>query len=324
MGLIRKPNRKFRIRPHGKYSRRIAFIKILLCSAFLVLYLNPLFGQTSYSLASEISRLEKLSRDGTSSGDRYNAFYSLVKLYQLSGSPEAALKCCDTALVSYPDDGRFLAEQGRLLISQGEYEKAMVAANALINANKEFSLQGRLLEGQIMAFQSGISQNLAVLADDPDFDEYRSGIYYNLWKVTALPSWKTRLISEFPRSMEAKIAASPEQGSSPSMAAPILSPTPLWFLFPGRKDLVLSAPEVQSQVSSTVLQPSVLQTGLFGREDNANIMGERLQKAGFTSQIRKRTVNGNDYWAVSVDSGADMNTTISKLKDLGFEAFPVY
>ena len=67
-----------------------------------------------------------------------------------------------------------------------------------------------------------------------------------------------------------------------------------------------------------------LQTGVFDREDNAKNMGEGLQKAGFSPQITRRTVNGIDYWAVSVGSGADMNETIKKLKDLGYEAFPVY
>jgi len=290
-----------------------------------IVFLNPLYGQTGYSLASEISRLEKLSQGSSSSQDRYNAFCGLVRLHQLSGNPEAALQCCTSALGFFPGDGRLLAEQARLLISQGEFEKAMTAVNVLKNnaGDRDFSILGRFLEGQLQAFQSGSTENLSLLADNPDFIEYRIGIYYTLWKLTDLPSWKTRLVTEFPQSTEAKIASGTSQGSGQDFSL-ALSPTPLWILFPGRGSLVLSTPVVAQGAAPSSSQTTVLQTGVFGREDNAKTMGERLQKEGFTPQITKRTVNGSDYWAVSVGSGADMNETIKKLKDLGYEAFPVY
>jgi cell division septation protein DedD len=68
----------------------------------------------------------------------------------------------------------------------------------------------------------------------------------------------------------------------------------------------------------------MLQTGLFGREENARTMAERLRKAGFTPVIVRKTVNGGEHWAVGVAPGADPSRTILLLKDRGFESFPVY
>jgi hypothetical protein len=73
-----------------------------------------------------------------------------------------------------------------------------------------------------------------------------------------------------------------------------------------------------SAVSGTLLQ-----TGLFSQEANARALSDRLKKAGFDYEIIRRQVNNADYWAVTVPAGSDMNATIKKLKDSGFESFPL-
>ena len=299
---------------------------------FLFLALSPLFSQGG-SLPAEISRLEKLS-SGSPSAEQYDAFLRLVRLNQLSGNTEAALKASDAALAAYPGDDRFLLEQGRLLLSLGEYEKAAAVITTLLREGKdgELLIQGRLLGAQLEAFRSSNTRLLTVLAEDPDFTAYRSVIYYTLWKLTGLASWQTRLATEYSRSPEAKIAS----GGADS------APTPLWLLFPGRDSVGVAAAQTpaQGQVSSpapapvaqipaavAALAPAAsggsLQTGLFGREENAKALADRLRKAGFQPEIVPRKVNGNDYWAVLVSASGDMNGTIKILKDAGFESFPV-
>jgi cell division septation protein DedD len=68
---------------------------------------------------------------------------------------------------------------------------------------------------------------------------------------------------------------------------------------------------------------ALLQTGLFGREANAGAMAERLRNAGFRPAVSRRTVNGTGYWAVTVEPEQDMRQTILRLRDAGFESFPV-
>ena len=318
-------------------SIRGLFFLLFLFSLFPLFAQNGTSRQDSggtVSIAFEISRLENISNAAgqitASTGERYNAFMSLVRLYQLSGDPEAALKACEGALTVSPGDSRALLAQARLLLSMGEYEKADAALKALPRTGLDSGLliQGQYLAALLAAFGSSNTQPLAALADNPDYAANLSGIYYTLWKLTGLSSWKTRLSSEFPQSPEAKIAAVSAGVNS--------APAPLWLLFPGRDSISLSSPvsslpppqaagpDIISPAAppDDIAQSSVLQTGLFGREENAKAMAERLKKAGFSPQIAARKVNGNDYWAVSVSGGKDMNATIKKLKDAGFEAFP--
>ena len=321
---------------------------------FLIIFLfgfSRIFAQTAalapastVPLAAEISRLETICRGtgasppGGTAEERYNAFMDLARLYRLSGDPEAALKAYEGALTVSPGNGRVLFEQGRLFISLGEYERAATAINAMYgNAqNRELS---RYLAAMLLAFGSGNTSTLSGLAADPEFSGFRSSIYYVLWKLSGLSLWKDRLVAELPQSPEAKIVSGTAE----------LAATPLWFLFPGRNSVTLASiqqplssppaqtpavqtPAVQApspQVPTATAQPpepssqGYLQTGLFSREENANVLAERLKKAGFNSQIRTRIVNNNIYWAVYVPHGKDMNAEILKLKNAGFESFPV-
>jgi len=353
----------------------MGLIRGALLSLF-VFTLFPLFPQNDSSrsnppipasFTAEISRLETLasgsevstSTAAPSSQDRYNAFLALARLHQLSGNPEAALKAYDGALAVFPDDGRALLEQLRFLISLGEYEKAAAAIGVLLGKDreKELLIQGQYLAAQLEAFSSDNTQPLTALAEDPEFAEYRSGIYYTLWKLTGFALYRTLLITEFPQSPEAKIASGSVE----------FAPTPLWLLYPGRDSIVLANPAPVPQTATALqtapvpqttpvsqatpapaaVSPSVpvaagpagqvgpggsigpggagrvLQTGLFSREENALVLAERLKKAGFEPQIVKRQLSGDDRWAVCVPGGSDLNAEIKKLKDAGFESFPI-
>ena len=315
----------------------LSFVIILFFCTF-----SGLFAQNAVSLPDEISRLEKNTLDA--SQERYSAFLNLARLYRLSGNSEAAIRTYTDALAVFPGDYRVLLEQAQIFISIGEYERAAAAINpALKNSqDRDILLKAQYLAAMLEAAGSSALRSLAVLADDPNFLNYRSGIYYALWNFSGISSWKDRLIAEFPRSPEAKIA-----GGGASLAS-----SPFWLLFPGRNSLALSNPipsqaipaaSVQtqsvhsspsppvSQAAPAVQPPAtaqtgvLLQTGLYSlaREDLAKAQAERLLKAGFMPEITTRKVNGNDYFAVSVRAAGDINAMIKKLKEAGFDSFPV-
>jgi hypothetical protein len=317
-------------------------IKKVTVTILVFLFQFPLFAQSAVPLASELSRLEKLI-PGASTRERYDAYISLAQLHRLSGDHEAALKAYEGALALFPQDGNALLEQARLLISLGEYEKATAAAAELSRPEqeKEFYLAGRYLGAQAEAFLSGNILALAALVADPDFSAYLGAIYYTIWRLSDLSSYKNLLTLELPQSPEAGIAG--------GKVIPAI--TPLWLLFFGRESIafneasapqaptpvtpvaqapipppsqapqppVLEAPVSQAPVSHT----PVLQTGLFSRPENAQAHAETLKKAGFTAEIFPRQVNGVSYWAVGVPYGSDMSSMIRNLKDAGFEAFPI-
>jgi tetratricopeptide (TPR) repeat protein len=313
--------------PPWLIKSRVKYKKFLVAAGLLFFVSFSLFAQSAVPLATELSRLERLSTTA-STRERYDAYMALTQLHRLSGNPEAALNACEGALALFPRDGKALQEQARLSISLGEYEKASTAAAGLLGLEqeKEFFLAGRYLGAQAEAFLSGNAMALAVLMNEPDFSDYLGSIYYTIWRLSDLPSYRNLLTLELPLSPEAAIA-----GGKVLPAA-----TPLWLLFPGRESIALSpgqavpvtpaaqAPIPQPPVSQArVSYASVLQTGLFSRPENAQTQADSLKKAGFAPEILPRQVNGNSYWAVCVPYGNDMSSMIGRLKDAGFESFPI-
>ena len=291
--------------------------KLFAVCVFFLFTLSPLFSQAyTVSLVAEISRLETLASGSSGNSpapsirERHDAFLALARLHRLSGNSQAALSAYEGALALLPHDGRALLEQGRFLVSIGEYERADAAITALLGRVREgeLFLQGRYLYAQLQAFHSGNTRYLSALAGDSDFAEFRSGIYYTLWRLTGLASYRNRLTAEFPQSPEAKIAA-----GSVAFAA-----TPLWLLFPGRNSIVL---EPSTRLTPPPEPPGrFLQAGLFGREANAQLFANQLRTAGFEPQVVRRDA---DRWAVGVNGGSNENAMIRRLRDAGFEAFPV-
>jgi len=296
-------------------ANRIVFILLLLLS-FSFLFA----GENFASLASEIIRLENLAANSPSLQERHNAFLALARLFQLSGNNEEALKAWESALKINNSDGRSLLEKGRLLISIGEYEKALEPLTAILfsgSYSKAIMLEARFLIAQLEAFRSGNLRPLSALAEESDFSEYRPLIYYTLWKIGESPAWKAVLAKDFPLSPEARIAA----------GKALSAQTPQWILFPGREDIGLTSP-IQAAPPAVVAQApaangAVLQTGFFSREENARALSEKLNKSGFQNIIQTKPQNNSTYWVVYVPYSSDMNGMIKKLKDAGFDSFPV-
>jgi len=297
--------------------------KSVAACAFFLFILSPLFCQPStVSLASEIFRLETLASGAPGNSpapsrqERHDAFLALARLHRLSGNPQAAISAYERALALFPNDGQALLEQGRFLVSVGEYERADAAISALLNGERERDLviRGRHLHAQLHAFHSGNTRYMAALAEDSDFVEFHSGIYYTLWRLTGLASYRNRLIAEFPQSPEAKIAT-----GSVNFAA-----TPLWLLFPGRDSIVLE-PFVNPPALPAAAEPPgrLLQAGLFSREANAQSFADQLRRAGFEPRIVRRQTGSDERWVVGVNGGSNENAMIRRLRDAGFEAFPV-
>ena len=289
---------------------------------FLYVLTAGLLDAAPVSLINEIARLER-NTSLQNSQERFNALMNLARLYMLSGDAEAALSAYERALLISPNDGQALLEQGKLLISQGEFERAALSFTALLSGNRdsELFIQGRYYAAQLEAFRTGNSRALAALAEDPDFRNYRSSIYYTLWMINRDREWQTRIIREFPQSPEARIVSNSIQ----------LNTTPFWVLFPGRENSAFgtisqtAAPPAGGSLSmgEAVTNRVFLQTGLYSREDNAGIMAANLRRAGFEPVTLQRQQNGDNRWAVGVYVMGNENALIRQLRDAGFESFPV-
>jgi hypothetical protein len=299
-------------------------------------YLHGQSGSGRF-VAAEIQNFEKkLADPGIPAAERRRALIGLAGLFRLSGDPEAAARAWTEAAFVEPGsrDDLALVEGARCFAAIGELDKAEAQVQTVIRTGRDaaFIRNARYLEAQIKAFRSGDFSALASLGEDPAFSEYKAAIYYTQWKLSGDLRYKSRLLAEYPESPEARIAGG--EGGAVSAA-----PMALWFLFPGREGIALGSPaagegapvlpnpafqERQSQETAAGTVPAVLQTGLFSREENARALTERLKRAGFQPDIVRREVKGAGYWAVIVPAGNDMGRTIIRLKDAGFESFPIF
>ncbi|MCL2008728.1 MAG: SPOR domain-containing protein [Treponema sp.] len=273
------------------------------------------------SMSTEIFRLEQPFTGSDS--ERFARQMELSTIYYLSGNVELALRAVESALAVFPNDTNALFMQTRYLIALGEYDRATWTVNRLMGMNLrgEEEKELLLLDANLKAFQHSDFRSLSALADDTGFLGQRSAIYYTLYVLQGDIFWRNRLNLEYRNSPEARIGS--DQRVNPA-------PTPLWLLFPGRHSIGLrSMPQTQRPATplappaATVAPGPQLQAGLFSREDNARSLAGRITAAGFQASVSRRTVNGNTFWAVLVPAGNDSNATIRRLREAGFESFPI-
>ena len=313
-----------------------------LLSLSILFFVTAVFAeaQTGMSLEAEIQNLERLiNRQNIPAAERHEGLVRLANLRQLSGDIEGAAKNWLDAANAIPgqvDDDALLA-CAYCFAAMGEWDSARSVLEPLLPA----SLRGRFLNISINAITSGNATPLAALADNPDYVQMKSEIYFLLWKLSSGPAsemWKQSLVREFPQSPEARVA---ESGSSSNV---MLKQSPFWLFMGGLDSLSLLPGETADRPMSTTVtsatvtpQQSVeqrhptpasesfvrLQTGIYGQQANAQTMANRLTQAGFTPTIEERTIGSNQMWAVTVPSGADQSRTLASLREHGFDAFPL-
>ena len=294
-------------------------------------------------VGTEMESLEKkLGRADLSGAERHEALIRLARLRQLSGDVEGAARSwleAAAALSGAEADeraGRALVTGAACLAAIGEWDEAAAALAPLLASGQQGPalLRARYVNACLAAWKSGDASALSALADDPGSAPLKSAIYYTLWKTAVDSSgpagaenWKVRLLAEFPRSPEGRIATAESEGASPLVSA---QPSPFWLLFPGRGGFSVETPSAVPAAALPAVPPPAsesairqLQTGLYRGEANARAQIDRLKDAGFSASLLRRQVNGAEYWAVTVPAGRDMTRTMLELKNAGFESFPL-
>lgn len=339
MGLIRSRRRKGR----GGFPQFGALVFFLFAAA------GPGAAHTQ-NLGAEIQGIEKsLENPGLSDAGRRSALTRLARLWELLGDLEAAARLWGEAAAGPggPDD-LSLIRGAWCLAAMGEWDQARAAVTTVLLAGRPGPalFKARYLAALVEALGAGQYSALSALAENPSFADLKPALYYTLWKSQSPSvegeSWKTRLLSEFPRSPEGLIAAAEAAGSGKTGPGNIrAAPTPLWLLLPGRQSLsapgdsppaaagpARPAPAAPASAETAPAAPapggsSLLQTGLFSNRENAQKQADQLRAAGFSPLVVRRQVKGAEYWAVGVSPGQNMSQLTGRLKNAGFESFPI-
>ncbi|MDR1248489.1 MAG: SPOR domain-containing protein [Treponema sp.] len=327
------------------FARLLPRSRILPLSLLFMLFIGaPVFSQNTNAspLAAEIGDMERKLASDMTGAERRETWTKLARLQRLSGNVDAAARAWREAALADPEnrDDRSLLESSLCYLALGEFDAASDALRGVMAgaADSAAYRDARYIGAQIELFRSGNAAALYALLSQPEYGQYRPAIYYTFWRFFGDEAYKIQTLTEFPDSPEARILQSEAAlslnsgagGFGPGTVSAL--PRPLWFLYPGRGNVFIGRPvqvqppEVprQHELSSPVAGPKALQTGLFSREENAQAAATRLAARGFAAEVDRKTVNGVVYWAVSVAPGKDPNQTIMRLKDAGFESFPVF
>jgi hypothetical protein len=307
-------------------------------------------------LAAEIRNIEgKLAGPQTAS-ERREAYVRLAQLQRLSGNVDAAAWAWREAGRADPAnrDDRCLLESALCYLTLGEFDAASDALRGIVDDGKDTAAvrDARYISAQIDVFRTGSTAPLYALLEQAELQQYRPAIYYTFWRLFADTAYKEQILSEFPDSPEAFILKSEEAGTSAGVGQVTALTRPLWFFYPGRGNIAIGAPSrppvpqvppaappasapaalplaEAPPVTPTAVPvspggPRALQTGLFSREENARAMVSRLVSQGFTAELSQKPVNGVTYWVVTVPPGENSRQTGMRLKDAGFESFPIF
>ncbi|MDR2375338.1 MAG: SPOR domain-containing protein [Treponema sp.] len=319
------------------FSRRSLFYFGLLGVFFGAFFLSPrppVAAQSS--LETELRNLERVS---AGSAGRREALIRMAGLKELAGDIEGAAGAWEMAAQAEPPDHLSMLRGAACFIALGNWERAEAALMGVLSggAGGEVRIHARFLAAQLEALRSGGANTSALvsLLGDGTFGAYTSRIYFTLWKLTGRESWLSSLTREYPGSPEAAAAGS--KGTVHAAA------TAMWLLFPGRQgapsgsaaansgaagstatgSAATNSGATSSAVTSSAVSGTVLQAGLFSREENARGLLEKLRGAGFSADSTRQNRAGATYIMVYVIPGPDINASIRELKAAGFESFPV-
>jgi cell division septation protein DedD len=320
-----------------------------------------IFAQTWTSLEVELKNIEaSAKKQGISATEKRDALVRLARLRQLSGDIEGAARNWLEAAAAIPGkvDDDALLSCAYCLAAMGEWDRAVTALEPLLAK----SPRARFLDTSVKAIKTGDTSALGAIADNPEYSQMKAEILFVLWKASkgdAPEKWRQRLVAEFPQTPEGRLAAN--QSSSSVVVRPsafwlfaggydslavLASEKPIEasavqtvaaqtsaaeqttpsFQVSSQANVSqsqtsqISAPQTVTQSASSSAR---LQTGVFGRQANAQTQVTNLRQAGFSPSIEQRTVNGNEMWAVTVPAGTDQGRTIRELRQAGFESFPV-
>ena len=181
-------------------------------------------------------------------------------------------------------------------------------------------------------------------------DSVKPVILLTLWFITGEESYSKRIVTDYPKSVEAAIVNGDVQ----------LLPVPFWFFVPktgvaqqgtgtfsstattvtssttsttGAATSTSAASTSTSAVSSdntsnssnTTTQQAFTkwQLGLFRTESNATYLAEELKKKGFAAYITsEKRASGTTYYIVLVNENADKDIA-DRLRSAGYDCYPV-
>jgi hypothetical protein len=247
-------------------------------------------------------------------------------------------------------EGALLLRAARARLAAGEADRAADLASIVLlssSGDPALSASARLVGAWALAAQDRASEARA-MAQAIAGQSPASGVSAEIKREALFICWAvseaedksaaaSRLASEFPGSAEALVAS-----GAMSTAA-----VPHWYIGPLALSRFSPPPSASpkneaSAVESTAAddgpsaavaqadRPTRYQVGYYSKQENAKSVMEKLISLGFAAtletrpQVRAKVGDDGRRWAVVVEAGKDPERTQARLKDAGYESYPLF
>lgn len=311
-------------------------------------------------VAELLSLLEEFIPKVQDGPGRRSLLLRWAAVLELTGRWEEAAARYEEAAFAAPGqrDMDSLLSAARAWLAAGETEKALSILRILGVASTDAGVRTRslILEGWARLFEGSAAEarSLAARAASatPDRESLLSALTL-LWAASEGRSREeagARIRKEFPGTPEAAMAgggpvppaahwlltpaaggAKPPDAPTPgtvAAAAPKPSGTAPAPEEP-RASPAADAPGPAAPAPASGSPPEssrvkAFQTGAFSDESNAALLVRELSGKGFEVVVERRERGGKPLWVVLVPPGPDSQATLLRLKDSGYEAYPIF
>lgn len=314
--------------PASRYQETLSAAKALVAS--------PEAGKRIGDLADSLSPQEalvllaELAPAVSDPGQSKALLQRAGRLALLLGSYAQAADLLEAAAFRQPasrDDSLLLAS-ARCRLAAGDSDKAgdraaIVARSAtspnLVLGARLVTAWASLLTGEAaLAKRAALALLEGPAKAGPASAERREALFI-LWAASPQAEKAgvaASLLKDYPGSPEAALAENPASANLPYL--------PHWYLSGAlvpsegpKEDPKPPVPVAEEEASARKFQ-----VGIFSDSQNAADLVAELAKKGIQGRLEKRTVSGKELFAVIVEG--ESNATILRLKDAGYEAWPLF
>ena len=325
----------------------------LLCAALL--FSVSLYGQTKYSAKAIVDKAvaqgsvidtinyinSNLDDAATAADKRTCLFYMASMQEQLGLYTDASVSYAKAAGIAAGDakdmqkvsSEQLVIDAVRCALCSGDYETAESYLNSSVRSSSDpeimafvnlYSVWAVLCHADSIAETEDSISLLKAYSQMQSMNSVKSSVLLTLWYLTDDQKYADQIKKEFPKSAEYGIVTGKVQ----------IMTAPFWYFVPravhNSNETPVAEPSEATvaaskiKVSSEPVQKAKRQQlGLFKSEDNAKLLIEKLKAKGFAAYSYTETrSSGTKYFIVVVDENTE-GTMGLKLRDAGFECYPV-
>ncbi len=271
--------------------------------------------------------LEKQINFVSERDDRKNLYERLAQFYALSANLHKAQIYYQKAALINLDliDYRMLLESAKILLLKGELLSAEAQLEEIIinSSDKSITTRSKLFFTILKILNSD---------DDIDFSlsplEKPESIY--LMYIIAKTNTKTVIMGKLTEKIVNNFEESPEAGLIRNELSQLPDIITSFALLNngGLKDQKLYEKLADNLNSSReeIIHNYMIQTGSFRDPENAHYLSIDLKKQGFNPIVEEQIINTIKYYKVLLyfSSRDEISNALIRLKEEGFEGFPVY